>query len=431
MSVTGLTAGDLSGALSIESEIGRLRTVVVHSPGAEIESMTPGTARRVLYNAIIPLSVVRDEHRLLKEVLSRVATVHEVTDLLADALEDESERDRLLAELAPAAPQLAALEPAQLVSALVRGVPAPQDSLTAVLSGPQHLLPPLPNLYFMRDSSCVVGASVIVGAMAHPVRSGEASMLGSIFSRSGRTLFDGVAERERDDRIRLEGGDMLVARRDLLVVGVSERTSSEALDRLGRRLCALRKEPLTMIAAVLPGERSTIHLDMIFTLVDETMALIYEPYVTGRNRSRVFTMRLKPGRAQASPNPEDVRVNVSEADGLLEAIRGEGLDLEPLVCGGTDQTVRSREQWLSAANVFAVAPGKVLGYDCNSATMESFARAGYTTVSAQDFLAGGYDPDAPGRLFVGIPGINLARGGGGPRCMTLPLTRDPVPTLPR
>ena len=421
----------------VESEVGRLRAVVVHTPGREIESMTPRTASEVLYNDIIPISVVSDEHRMLRDFLSQVAEVYEVTDLLESALGNPGEHERLIREICrePAAArrlsELLERDVKTITRTLVEGLGAKRDTLTDVLAGREYDLPPLPNLYFMRDSSFVVRDRVVIGAMAHSVRLTEAMLLRSIFRSatgvpSQGIVYDGCREQlaatgddvdlEQARDLRLEGGDVLVARRDLLVVGVSERTSSAAIDRFSAELLRVYGEPLTVIAAVLPRERSTIHLDMIFTLVDRDVALVYEPYVTGPRRVDVFRMRLVPG----------AQTRIEKCDGLLEALRDEGMALETVACGGDDPVVREREQWLSAANVFAFAPGKIIGYDCNVATMQAFADAGFAVRTVDEFLEGDRRVEDDERLFVGMPGINLARGGGGPRCMTLPIRRDPV-----
>ena len=411
---------------SITSEVGRLREVVVHRPGPEIESMTPSTAPEVLYNDIIPIGVVSSEHETLRAVLGRVAEVYELTDLVTTALADSQTRQRVLETLSSVYPRATAsdltalAESAEdLVAHLVQGLHAPRNTLSSVMHGPAYLTPPLPNLYFMRDSSLVIGESVAIGAMAHQVRVGEAVLLRAVFA-SHRTLFDGVVEQGAGTDVRLEGGDVLVARDGLLVVGISERTSSEALDELARRLCLQSGEPATLIAVVLPRERSTIHMDMIFTLVDADLALAYEPLVTGPSRCRVYSLRAEPDAGGG------VGTSVTDEAGILEALERHGLPLQTIACGGGDPVVREREQWLSAANVFAIGPGKVIGYDCNDATMTEFDRAGFSVCTAAEFLAGEHSIDDPGRLFVGLPGINLARGGGGPRCMTLPVRRDPV-----
>ncbi|MFW6293806.1 MAG: arginine deiminase family protein, partial [Spirochaetota bacterium] len=348
--------------------------MVIHTPGPEIESMTPRTASEVLYNDIIPISVVSDEHRLLKRVLSSVARVHETTDLLAAALADEGVKRRLVDAVCTRGPaaarreELLSLDREALVDTLVAGLRARRDTLTEVLVGREYDLPPLPNLYFMRDSSVVVRDQVVVGAMAHAVRSNEAAIMRAIFTApdapaNGGLLYDGGEEQanaraaavEPDPATptgtgvpprlaggapdpRLEGGDVLVVRSDLLVVGVSQRSSSESLDALAARLLDSSRVPLTVLAVVLPNERSTIHLDMIFTLVDRDAALVYEPYVTGPRSVDVYSLHLEPGRP----------TKVAKCDGLLPALAAEGVELESIPCGGRDPVVREREQWLSA-----------------------------------------------------------------------------------
>ncbi len=416
----------MPAAACIESEIGRLRRVVIHTPGGEIESMSPRAASEVLYHDIIPLSVVSAEHAVLKQFLSLVARVDEATDLLTAALADTDQRELLVRAIcreAPAARRVLELRdqrPEQLAAMLVTGLGSRRESLCDLLYGPEHDVPPLANLYFMRDSSFVVRDRVVIGAMAHRVRTGEALLVRAIFGASavanGGMLYDGCEEAGLQADVRIEGGDVLVLRRDLLAVGVSERTSAAAIDVLARRFVAAYGEPLSFVVVLLPHDRSTIHLDMIFTHVDPHTALVYEPLVTGPRRLEVYRMRVAPGAA----------TRFEKCDGLIPALIAEGLELRTIACGGPDPVVREREQWLSAANVFAFAPGKVLGYDCNAATMEAFSQAGYAVHPAGDFIDGSRSVDEYERLFVGMPGVNLARGGGGPRCMTLPVARDPA-----
>lgn len=418
-------------SLCIESEVAPLESVVVHTPGREIESMTPKTAHEVLYNDIIPLQVVRDEHAALKAFLESVCDVHEVSDLVAGALEDGTARENLVRQICDAywcrdrEEELLKLSPADLTRTLIAGLGARKDSITSYISRRQYDIPPLPNLYFMRDSSLVVRDRVVIGAMAHDVRTNEALLMKTAFEgnerlRNSGVIFDGsdtgryVGElRPGDSDLRIEGGDVLVLRRDLLLVGISERTSSTAVDVLVTRMAHAWNEPIEVIAAVLPRERSTIHLDMIFTMIDEQAALIYEPYVTGAGRREVISIRV-------APNEEP---RIREEEGILPALENAGLPVETVACGGTEDEVREREQWLSGNNVFAFGPGRVIGYDCNEATMDAMDAAGFPVHRVTEFTTGNERVESFGKLFVAMPGINLARGGGGPRCMTLPVRR--------
>ena len=406
-----------------ESEVAPLEAVIVHSPGPEIEAMTPRTAGELLFHGIIPLAAVSDEHRRLVDFLSRVCRVHELTYLLAKAVEDESTRTRLIEQVVAADvadPALAArvradllsLDPAALADSLVRGLPARIDSLEAALSGRQYDLPPLPNLYFMRDAAVVIGDAVAIAAMTHRVRRREALLVRAALQAAGASELE-FATSAPD--LRLEGGDILVVRPDLIVAGVSPRTSASGLDALVSALAGRRGEPITVIAAVLPDERSTIHLDMVFTLVDRDAAVVYEPLVSGPRRMEVYRLAV-----------DGEQRSVGREEGLLPALARAGVDLEPIPCGGNDPVVREREQWLSGANLFAFGPGRAIAYDCNPATIDACARAGFRVVAidrAVDVLLAADDRTGAGRVLVTMPGTNLARGGGGPRCMTLPIRR--------
>ncbi len=421
-------------SVSIGSEVGPLEAVVIHSPGAEIESMTPKTAHEVLYNDIIPIQVVRDEHLRLKQFLSGICDVHEVSDLVGQAFEAEEAREVLVRRVCGAywcrdrEDELLALSPQDLAATLIGGLSVRNDSVTSYISRRQYDIPPLPNLYFMRDSSVVVRDKVVVGAMAFDVRSNEALLMNTVFGISpilanGGILFDGTdslryvtADRRPGPALRIEGGDVLVVRPDLLMVGISERTSSTAIDLLMTRVAEAWTEPIRVIAVVLPEERSTIHLDMIFTMIDREAALIYEPHVTGAGHVEVLSIELSPGQEP----------RIVPEEGIIPALARAGMPLETVACGGSDDVVRQREQWLSGNNVFAIGPGKIVGYDCNEATMDALDAAGFVIRPIEGFIEGNDRVDRYERLFVAMPGINLARGGGGPRCMTLPIRRAPL-----
>ncbi len=413
-----------SETLQIDSEIGRLQTVVVHTPGDEIEAMTPQAAERLLYNEIIPLPSVLGEHRILKQVLSAVADVHELETLLAEALAagDDARAELItgvterMGEREALVEWLSGLSAPQLAHTVIRGVPLRRDSLDAYLSDRRYEVPPLPNLYFMRDSSFVVRDQVMVGAMAHEVRSNEALILRTVFRYApsfgpATCTLDGV--RRRAPRFSIEGGDVVVVDRNVLTVGVSERTTPAGIDALAAALGEASEEPLTILAVLLPKERRAIHLDMVFTIVDADAALVYEPLVSGWNRRRVVRIDHRPGREPV----------IRETEGLLQELDTLGHPFTAISCGGRDPRIRDREQWLAGANVFALAPGVIVGYDCNAATAEALSDAGFRVVDGVSLDAAGLLQE---RTLITIPGVNLARGGGGPRCMTLPVNRASV-----
>ena len=414
--------------LNVTSEIGTLRRVIVHSPGPEVEAMTPAEAAADLYNDIIPLSAVKAEHDELASFLRLVARVHELKDLLAEALASPGSRFEFLTALSTLCPirnlidELMALHPADLADLVIEGFPARPSSLAGLLSPRSFAMRPLPNAYFMRDSAAIFRDWAISAATAFDVRLIESIVTRFIFTRHPELrakglLLDGPRERNRSQTI--EGGDVLVIGPNLLAIGVSERTTPEAIELLAQNAGRSFEEPVTVLAVVLPKERATIHLDMVFTMIDRDAALVYAPIVTGPNRAEVIRLDVDPKG----------RISFSDTDGLIPGLASLGVGLEPISCGDGDPLYEARERWWSGANSFAFAPGKIVMYSCNTRTMDALSAAGFEVRHAREFLSADGGPGALkvedfGRLAVGFDGIELARGGGGARCMTMPVERE-------
>jgi arginine deiminase len=409
--------------LNVTSEIGVLKRVMVHSPGPEVEAMTPKEAEADLYNDIIPLSAMRSEFDVLKSFLGKVAEVLELKELLAQVLADAGNRYEFLDGIAQLCPirgrmeELMAMGPAELSRVVIEGLPALPDSLAGTLSPRSFSLRPLPNAYFMRDSAAVMRDWAISSATAYDVRLIESIVTRFLFRRhpdlhARGLLIDGPRERSRF--ITIEGGDVVVLSPNVLAVGVSERTTADSVERLASNAAMAFGEDVTVFAVVLPRERACIHLDMVFTVVDRDATLVYAPMVTGRNRARVV-------RIDALANGT---LRFGEEEGLLQGLWGAGFDLEPLSCGGVDPLFQEREQWWSGANSFAFAPGKIIMYSCNSKTLDVLSDAGFAIREARDFIEGREKVEDFERLAVRFDGIELARGGGGARCMTMPVERE-------
>lgn len=409
--------------LSIHSETGRLRRVIVHTPGAEVEAMRPSRAVEELYNDIVPLEIVRREHAELKGFLSGVADVVELRDLLVAALQTRENRRELAGIMCAFhnAPhrldELADMDAPSLANSVISGTPSRHASLDAFIRGADFDLPPLPNMYFMRDAAMIYRDTSVASAMRFRVRRAESLIHRFIFERhpdfTGRgRLIDGPGLVR--DGFNIEGGDFHVLNRNTIAIGVSERTSAVAVDAIARAIADTFGEPVTLFAVVLPVARATIHLDMAFTVIDQDACLVYEPVILGHNRAKVVRIDIAPGA--------DARLR--EVDSLLAGLREKGIDLQPVLTGGNDPLRQEREQWLSGANSFSFAPGKILMYSCNVHTVEALSKAGFEIKSAGDFGNGRLDPFSYRRLVVGFDGVELARGGGGARCMTCPVERD-------
>ncbi|HVR42660.1 MAG TPA: arginine deiminase family protein [Thermoanaerobaculia bacterium] len=420
--------------LSVTSEIGRLRSVLVHLPGREIDVMMPSMMEQLLFDDILYGQLAREEHRKFQQVVRYVADeVYDLQDLLEEALEDEETRTAILADLARREPlsqrtiaMLREQPPRGIAEMLVAGIEAPETG-----NGEAHAfeLQPVPNLFFMRDPQVVFGDGVIVSAMATEARRRESLLSRYVFgfhpSFRGQDLFwldhyDTPWPKTAAGVRRLptiEGGDVLVARRDLLLVGVTERTNRAGVERLAESLREGASEVKSILVVEIPQRRSYMHLDTVFTIISADECLVHAPVILegGAEEAEVYELDLQ--RKQLSFNP---------VHSLLSALREKGMELEPIPCGGRNPIDQQREQWTDGANAFALAPGIILLYERNVRTAEELGRHGYHIVYEDDLLLGRAELDTrSGRKYaVQIQGHELSRARGGPRCMTMPLDRE-------
>src|SRR5881398_2001362 len=279
-------------SVHVTSEIGRLRGVVVHSPGPELCAVTPTNRTEFLYDDIIDAEAAQREHRRFLAILERFAKVYQVRDLLADVLANAQARELLIRETMdivpsePLARDLSELDAETIVRLLIEGREEPPGPLAKALNECGYVLPPLPNLFFTRDSCTATGKHVLIGSMRYAIRWTEAIIMKTLFSHhpllaNDGILYDGASERRVN--YTLEGGDVHHLRRDLVVMGFSDRSSPAAIDQIAD-LFFTQTEVKDVIIVVMPKEATAIHLDMIFTQVDRGICVVYPPHFTGPER---------------------------------------------------------------------------------------------------------------------------------------------------
>jgi arginine deiminase len=413
--------------IDVRSEIGELQGVILHTPGLEVENMTPKNAERALYSDILNLPVAQREYAQLAELLAAATQTYQIRDLLESVLAQPMAKETLLLRVCEAegwadlVEDLLALPPKPLARQLIEGVVMPRDNLTRFLSEERFSLPPLHNFFFTRDAAMAMGKEILIGRMAKPIRARESIILEAVFKYSPLFGVDTVNPADRkhaNAAATIEGGDVLVARDDVLVVGNGSRTSSQGIDLIIEHLKTRKGGQWHILVQELPlSPESFIHLDMVFTFLDRTQCMVFEPLMLKSSKYQTIHIIVDNGRV----------TSIHEEKGLVDALRGLGMELTAICCGGkADLWTQEREQWHSGANFFALAPGKVVGYARNTHTMEELSRNGFEIVPANDVITGRRRLTDPGRFAISLEGSELPRGGGGARCMTLPIRRRPV-----
>lgn len=422
--------------LRVHSEIGRLREVLVHEPGSEVDSMVPAMMKELLFDDILFGDRAREEHARFRRVLEWLGIeIIEASDLLEETLQIEEARRWIFEVLLEDLPrnrreQLERRPAAEIAEVLVGGMRS-EVGQGSVEVEDLYLVTPIPNWCFQRDPQIVIGDGVVFSAMAAPARHREAMLGRAIFRFHPKLSWVPVIldplEMDRDSslfvgkhRPTLEGGDVLVLSPDAVLVGHSERTNRTGIQQLARALKQREGGPRWMFVVEIPQRRAYMHLDTLFTPVDRNAALVFPPVINmgGGEQARVYEIDL-----------EANELGMQTGENLIKMLAKRGLEFEPIPCGGEDPVTQQREQWTDGANALVLTPGIITLYDRNQGTAEELARRGFRIVEAEDLLLGRdeVDLEEPGRVCILISSHEISRARGGPHCLTHPLRRDDLP----
>jgi len=400
-------------SISVYSEIGKLKSVLLHCPGEEVENIVPDYLRRLLFDEIAYLEQARREHHQFADILRREGVeVLYLTDLMADILEEPRVREAFLKEFveegkaATKGLQEAIMDffssysPKDLIKKCIAGVKKEElkhikpKSLGDMVKNPYPFyLDPIPNMYFQRDPFASIGSGISLNVMANETRNRETIFAKYIFDYHPR--FKNIPRwYNRDKTHSIEGGDILVLSDKVLAIGISDRTDPIAIEKLAHSLLDSEEPFETVLAFDIPKSRAYMHLDTVFTMVDYDQFTIYpgiedplDVYSINKGKDHELHIRYE---------HEDLTTI------LKEHLKLPAVNL--IRCGDGDRIAASREQWSDGSNTLAILPGKVVCYNRNHITNEALRRNGIEVLEFESY--------------------ELSRGRGGPRCMSMPLVRE-------
>ncbi len=406
--------------LIVRSETDILDKVIIHRPDIGISRVTPENAEKLLYDDIVFLRKMQAEHDIFTDVLRAFAgkeNVYEAHFLLSQVLEDDGTKHEFLSEIAKAGnfghetvSHLNSLDTRRLATILISGYDKGED---------KTLMNPLPNFVFTRDVGIVINDHLLVGSAMKVARKRETNICRLIFEH--HPLFAGFREQEKvvqlssftDPEMAIEGGDVMLIDSEHLLIGITERTTEKAFDEVKDQL--LGKGAVKNVVKVeIPRQRAYMHIDTVFTKIDEHDYVIYAPILEGDfDRSKV-TVYSNDGTSTEYANPKEFFLAIDPESRFILSGNGKSPSAE-------------REQWTDGCNLVAVRPGVAISYDRNIRTAAAMKEAGYEVMKAEDFLQKvkeGLDVKSLEKTIIALPSSELSRGRGGPHCMTMPIKRS-------
>ncbi|MYL34480.1 arginine deiminase [Pontibacillus yanchengensis] len=406
--------------LHVTSEIGELKTVILHRPGKEVENLTPEYLQRLLFDDIPFLPAIQKEHDYFANALrNQGVEVLYLERLLEESLHSIQLQEQFVDQILEESKSNINGARHNVKEYLLHG--SVQDLVEKVMSGvlktdieqekKVHLyelmadhypfyLDPMPNLYFTRDPAAVIGKGISINKMNESARERESIFMDYIMKYHPRFAKHNIPKWfTRDSRFSMEGGDQLILNKHTVAVGVSSRSTPQAIEKMAINLFKDQEDITKVVAVEIPKSRAFMHLDTVFTMVDYDKFTIH-PAIEGPDGDmRIFILE---------KGEEENRVTIKQRNNLAETLK-EVLELKDIVlipCGGGDPIAAAREQWNDGSNTLAIAPGVVMTYDRNYVSNKLLRQHGLEVIE--------------------IPSSELSRGRGGPRCMSMPVYREDI-----
>ena len=401
--------------IHVTSEIGKLKTVMLHRPGREIENLTPDSMYRLLFDDIPYLPIAQEEHDYFAQTLrDQGIEVLYFEKLAAEALADQDVKeefvDRMIAESGYAAglihdvlkEYLLAMNTQDMVNKIFEGVRREEIDLphmtlqqAAEDADWPFVMDPMPNAYFTRDPQASIGDGISINRMTFPARQRESLITEYIIKHHPRFAGQVNVWRDRNHETHIEGGDELVLSDHVFAIGISQRTTADAIEDIAKNLFK-KSNYDTVIAIKIPHNHAMMHLDTVFTMIDYDKFTVH-PAILDEN-GQVDNWVLHPGK-----NGEITMEHHTDIKEVLKkALNKDDIDLIPT--GNGDPIIAAREQWNDGSNTLAIAPGEVVTYNRNYVSNDLLRKHGI--------------------LVHEVRSSELSRGRGGPRCMSCPIVRE-------
>ncbi|EGQ1767120.1 arginine deiminase [Staphylococcus pseudintermedius] len=406
--------------IQINSEIGTLKTVLLKRPGKELENLVPDHLSGLLFDDIPYLKVAQEEHDKFAQVLrdEGVEVVY-LEQLAAEAIADKAVREQFIDDIL-AESQKTVLGHEKEIKALFKNL-SDQELVDKIMAGVRkeeiqlemnHLveymddrypfyLDPMPNLYFTRDPQASIGRGMTINRMYWRARRRESIFMTYILAHHPRFKdADVPVWLDRNCPFNIEGGDELILSKEVLAIGISERTSAQAIERLARQILFDDQSTFTKVLAIeIPNSRSFMHLDTVFTMIDYDKFTMHAAIFKEENQMNIFTI-------EKDETKQDIRISHSSQlkQTLEDALHVDNIQFIPT--GNGDAIDGAREQWNDGSNTLTIRPGVVVTYDRNYVSNQLLREHGVKVIE--------------------ITGSELVRGRGGPRCMSQPLYREDI-----